>query len=402
MTVPSSVTPRKNVPGKLERELCGRLGLEPGAAPEDVSAAHEAVSAYLAAAPRDLRGWARVQAHGADEAYQLLTDPVAFARAAALVGASARPAVVPSEAATPPARREPLASAAAAPAVAAERKVAAGASPALTDDELDDLLAEVDPSAHRETARSAAARPAVAAPAAGGLLASSFVRRLVVVGVVAVALVVGANFVYNMGASAPITGSSPTTAPAGQATNPPLDTALVAQLMQKIAANPKDAVSLLALGNAYFDSGDYATAADWFRKATVADPTNVPAFIGLGTAAFNNNDSATAATAWNEAVRLDPKNVEGHYDLGFLYLNQTPPDMAGVQREWGLVVQLAPNSDVAKTVQAHLTALSSAAPFASPAASGAASAAPSGAASPAASGAPTPAPSAAPSGLPTP
>jgi len=41
-----------------------------------------------------------------------------------------------------------------------------------------------------------------------------------------------------------------------------------------------------------------------------------------------------------------------------------PADMDGVRREWGEVVRLAPDSDVAKTVKAHLDALSSAAPSA--------------------------------------
>jgi hypothetical protein len=47
--------------------------------------------------------------------------------------------------------------------------------------------------------------------------------------------------------------------------------------------------------------------------------------------------------------------------------------MAGVQREWSRVVALAPDSDIAKTVKAHLDALASAAP-ASPGASTAPSA----------------------------
>ena len=65
--------------------------------------------------------------------------------------------------------------------------------------------------------------------------------------------------------------------------------------------------------------------------------------------------------------------------------------MAGVQREWSRVVALAPDSDIAKTVKAHLDALASFAP-ASPAASRAPTTSP--AASPAVSPAASPAPSA--------
>ena len=107
MSAPAASS-KATTPEKLERELLARLGLDPSATPEDVSSAHEAVSAYLAAAPRDLRSWARAQAAGADEAYALLTDPAALARAVALVGAGARSAVLPGGPATPPAHRDPL------------------------------------------------------------------------------------------------------------------------------------------------------------------------------------------------------------------------------------------------------------------------------------------------------
>jgi hypothetical protein len=77
-----------------------------------------------------------------------------------------------------------------------------------------------------------------------------------------------------------------------------------------------------------------------------------------------------------------------------MYLSQTPPDMANVKAEWTKVIEIAPNSDVAKTVQQHLDSFASAAPGSS-----ASPAAPAGSASPAASPAasPTDSPSASPS-----
>ena len=168
MSVPTASS-KATTPEKMERELLARLGLDPSATPEDVSAAHEAVSAYLAAAPRDLRSWARTQAAGADEAYALLTDPAALARAVALVGAGARSAVLPGGPATPPAHRDSPAPAAvavppaatAAPALGTPRYDEDGRR-IVTDDEIDALLAEVDPerpSRGRGNRRSARGRP---------------------------------------------------------------------------------------------------------------------------------------------------------------------------------------------------------------------------------------------------
>src|SRR5665811_2480478 len=110
--------------------------------------------------------------------------------------------------------------------------------------------------------------------------------------------------------------------------------------MVKIQANPNDADSLMALGDEYYKTGDFKTAADWYTKVTAVEPTVARGDLALGASAFNQGDSATALTAWTKVLSLDETNVEAHYDLGFLYLNEQPPDMAGVQREWTRVVQL--------------------------------------------------------------
>ncbi len=424
MSAPASTTPRG--PEKLERELLSRLGLDPSATPEDVSTAHETVSAYLAAAPRSLRAWARVQASGADEAYALLTDPAALSRAVALVGAGARPAVLPGEPATPPARRETLApTPVAAPSAATGRAAgategtavlaaptAAAAATAATaavlvdetgrrivsDDEIDALLAEVDPTAHREIVGTAAERAASTAASTGatsrpgrllGIIGSAAFRNLAIVGATVAAIGIVVVMGFNAGGtSASVIGANGSPAPSAAASAPVLDQAAVAALMVKIQANPKDADSLMALGDEYYKTGDYKTAGDWYTKVTAIEPTAVRGFLALGATAFNLGDATTAETAWKQVLTLDEKNVEAHYDLGFLYLNRQPADMAGVQREWSRVVALAPDSDIAKTVKAHLDALASAAP-ASPGASGAPAGSPAASAgSSAPSGAP--------------
>jgi cytochrome c-type biogenesis protein CcmH/NrfG len=380
-------------PEKLERELLGRLGLDPSATSEDVSAAHEAVAAYLAAAPRSLRTWARVQASGADEAYALLTDPAALARAVALVGAGARSAVLPGEPATPPARRDTQAPApvAAPPAATGDpaAALAAAAPPRLdengrrivSDDEIDALLAEVDPTAHREVVGTAAQRAASRVAASGtprpsrlmGLFASPAFRNLALVGATVAAVGIVAVLGFNAGgANAGGIGNSPGNSPGPAASaapsTPALDQAKVAELMGKIQANPQDAESLMALGDEFFKADDFATAAGWFTKVTQIEPTKIRGFLALGAAAFNRGDDATAEAAWKQVVAIDEKNVEAHYDLGLLYFTRQPPDMAGVQLHWNRLIELAPDSETARIVRAHLGALASQAP-ASPAAS---------------------------------
>jgi cytochrome c-type biogenesis protein CcmH/NrfG len=421
MSVPTAGS-KATTPEKMERELLARLGLDPSATPEDVNAAHAAVSAYLAAAPRDLRSWARTQANGADEAYALLTDPVALARAVALVGASARPAVLPGGPATPPAHRDTPAPAAAAavPAAAASPAGAlGGATPRydengrriVSDEEIDALLAEVDPTAHREVVGTPAERAAaltavqpVAAPGTGGLsglLASKAFRNLALVGATVAAIGIVAVFGYGAGGTgATGIGNDPGAVASPAASAAILDEATVAALMAKIQANPKDADSLMALGDEYYKVGDFATAGSWFTKVTELEPDNVRGFLALGATAFNEGNLDAAEVAWRKALDIDESNIEAHYDLGFLYFNRQPPDMAKVQLHWARVVELDPNSEIAQTVKAHLDAIASMVPS-SPAPDGSPAASPAGSAAPSATPAATPAPSAAPSGSPT-
>jgi len=394
---------RSTSPEKLERELLARLGLDSSATPEDLGNAHRAVSAYLAAAPKGLRAWARTQAAGADEAYALLTDPAALARAVALVGAGERPAVPPPApvAASPVAMATP-----AAPAIGdAARRTDENGRRIVSDDEIDALLAEVDPGVHREIVGTAAER-APAPEHAGlrqgllvGLFASPAFRNLALVGATIAAVGIVAVLGFNTGGTS-ATGISAgvTPAPSAAASTPVLDEAAVAALMAKIQANPNDADALMSLGDEFYTTGDYATAGQWFTKVTQVEPGNVRGFLALGATAFNRGDMAGAEAAWKQAVVIDDANVEAHYDLGFLYLNRQPADMAGVQREWSRVVELAPDSDIAATVKAHLDALASfapgsAAPSASPAPSAAPDAPPAASAAPSTSPAASPAPS---------
>ena len=392
-----------------EVELLARLGLPASASPEDVDQLHQAVSEFLAAAPPEIRGWARAQVAALDTAYIHLTDPVGL-EGSALMSPASPPSVVPGGPATPPARRGP------APAVAPVEPLADEADeldiegePSVED--LAALYAMVTPSAHDDMKpQSRPARPAatpVPAPARAAAMApalqvapapaeSTIWKKLFLGGltaVLAVGLFVGVNFVVNGSAvKADPNASQVAQAPASA---PVVDEAKVAGLMAKIQANPEDIESLLALGNEFYNGGQFDVAATWFDKVTAIDPKNVQALLARGAVSFNLNDLANAESTWKKVVVIDPKNTEVHYDLGFLYLNQPTPNWTGVQAEWNKVIELDPGSDLAKTVQSHLDSLvmASMLPAGSPAASGAASPA----ASPAASAAPSPAASPAPS-----
>jgi tetratricopeptide (TPR) repeat protein len=146
---------------------------------------------------------------------------------------------------------------------------------------------------------------------------------------------------------------------------PALDQAKVGELMAKITANPKDIASYNALASLYFQAGDYKNSALFSQKAVALDPKADVAWVALGAAQFNQGTVADAKTSWLKAIAVNPKNAEAHYDLGFLYLSGDKPDTAKAKAEWQKVIDIDPKSDLAKTVQTHLTSLASPSPSAS-------------------------------------
>ena len=78
----------------------------------------------------------------------------------------------------------------------------------------------------------------------------------------------------------------------------------------------------MSLGDEYYQTGDYVTAADWFRKAAAVDPATSAA----SSRSARRCSTAATSTAPRSPGRVPSRsirpNVEAHYDLGFLYLNR--------------------------------------------------------------------------------
>jgi len=355
----------------VEGTLLARLGLPPEASSQEVETAHDELVEFLESAPPDLRTWARGQIGSVDEAFALLSDPTIDRSGAAAVAAPAATATA-SRAATSMAdtRSEPI-----------------------DEDDLIEQFAEGPAPAGVGKEREARTTVKTANPPTATTSRRPLVRRIAiicaaVVGVVAIAI---AGFNLNGGTGVPAINGTP--APEAAASGG-IDTAKVAELMTKISADPNDTTSLQSLADIYYGAGDYESAGGFLEKIIAVDPNAVTARIALGAALFNLGNTDGAEAQWRAVLAVEPDNLEAHYDLGFMYLSLTPPDVANVRVEWGKVVAIAPDSDVAKTVATHLATLdASPAPSA---ASVAASAGPSTA--PSAAPSPTPAASPAPSG----
>lgn len=310
-------------PGRTA-ELLTRLGLAPGAAPAQIAEAHEQLVAYLSAAPRAVRPWAR---------QQLVDVEAAYATLARELGRGMAPARVQ--------------------ATTAARYVASDA------DDAEELLDALDdgapaPARHHVTVKRGRA-PAVRASREPGAVIgaprSGGVRRLALgVGVLAIAAV-GIVAVYELGQpTVPgLTGS-----PVPGATAAGVDQAQVVALMEKLSTNPRDVTALRALADLYYAAGDNASSRSWLLKVLEIEPKNIEALLGAGATAYNLDDFAAAEKSWQAVVAIDPKNVDAHYDLGLMYFSKDPPDLVRMREEWSQVIAIAPDSELASIVRTHM------------------------------------------------
>jgi len=289
---------------------------------------YQALADYLASPsiPASLREWAAAQSALAEEAYAVLADPER--RAAAI-------------------REQRLLSEAprTAPAEAGHRQ------PGRQPEEPDD--------GGRVQRRSAGQ----ATPARPGLLGSILNLRLhgLVLGLLVGVAVLGGILLGRYGLPGGGDGDEgvpPTT----QDSIIPLDTGRIAELTTIVQQDPNNKDALFELGERYFEAGEWQTSIDWLTRLIEVDPSNLFAMTDIGTANFNLGQTDVAKITWLRVLELDPNYVQAHYNLGFLYANVEPQNLDAAQREWEIVVQLAPDSDLAGTAQVHLESLLAATP----------------------------------------
>lgn len=87
------------------------------------------------------------------------------------------------------------------------------------------------------------------------------------------------------------------------------------------------------------------------------NPDDANARLELGVLYFNLKDTDAAGEQWLAVTEIDPTEVAAWYNLGFYYLSRTPADMDKAKEAWQQVVEIAPDSQEAKTAQAHLMGL---------------------------------------------
>jgi len=140
--------------------------------------------------------------------------------------------------------------------------------------------------------------------------------------------------------SVPTGGAMPQGLPEG---HPPIDSAAIIKQMEDMAAqNPKDPDIHLKLANFLYDQKLYAQAVEWYERALELDPKNVNARTDLGTAFFYTGRTQDALRQYRQSLELDPKHEPTLLNIIVVNLEGTH-DLAAAQQAWDRLHKLNPN-----------------------------------------------------------
>lgn len=125
---------------------------------------------------------------------------------------------------------------------------------------------------------------------------------------------------------------------------PPLDTALLKQLEDKVKSDPKNIAALTELGGMQAEQGNFTEAAKWYKQAVDTDPKNIEMRNYLGEALFQANKIDESLAVFRETLVISPTHPEALFDYGYILL-QGKNDPKGAIDSWEKLVKTNPNFD---------------------------------------------------------
>jgi len=157
-------------------------------------------------------------------------------------------------------------------------------------------------------------------------------------------------------AAAPQSAPAQSSAGSAQQSAPPFDESRAAQLKSAADRNPADAETRVQLGNLYFDAERYDDAVRWYEAALQIDPKNVNASTDLGIAYYYSNQPDRALAQFDKSLTLDPKHSKTLLNIGIVRAFGKQ-DLAGAEKAWERVLEVAPDSPEAAVAKKGLDGL---------------------------------------------
>lgn len=117
-------------------------------------------------------------------------------------------------------------------------------------------------------------------------------------------------------------------------------------------SNPDNTAGLIALGNAYFDAGDYPKAAETYAKVLERVPENSDVRVDMGTALFYQGQAEAAIDEYHRALHYAPDHLNAHFNLGIVYRSQG--NHADAKAHWNKALKLTQDAEAKKRLEVLL------------------------------------------------
>lgn len=95
--------------------------------------------------------------------------------------------------------------------------------------------------------------------------------------------------------------------------------AMADSLAKLLRADSTAVAPNVALGNLLYDTGNFAMAIPYYRRALAADPSLVDVQVDLAVSYHNDGHSETAREVLEDAIARHPQHAIAHFDLGIVY-----------------------------------------------------------------------------------
>jgi len=113
-------------------------------------------------------------------------------------------------------------------------------------------------------------------------------------------------------------------------------------LLAKLQANPKDADTLIQLGNLYYDGKAYTQAIEYYNKALEVNPKNPDVITDLGTAYWYTGNPDKAINEFQKSLAIRPNNANTLFNLGIVKW-QGKKDPVGAVVAWEQLLKNNPD-----------------------------------------------------------
>lgn len=117
----------------------------------------------------------------------------------------------------------------------------------------------------------------------------------------------------------------------------------IQHLVEHTVQNPENKEAWIQLGNAYFDTSQYADAIQAYRKALKLNPSNPDVWTDLGIMYRRNGQPEKAIEAFNEAISVDPRHEASRFNKGLVLMHDLN-DGNGAIEAWEGLVEINPDA----------------------------------------------------------